>query len=224
MPMSEQDCGVQHKSLVQVIAEDIESRILRGELHPGERLIEQVMCDRLNVSRSPLREAFRILENQGFLVNNARRGVFVSQLSKREATDIYTIRANLESLATFLAVRGDHTTLTTRLKDIHAQMVHCAETNDAWKYAELNERFHEVLIAACGNERLIEMLGIFGKQTSRYRSGVMLSPGKMEDSLRKHEKLIESIESGDAAEAERLRKESILANIALIDKLFPEES
>lgn len=212
--------GILHKSLVQAIVEDIESKILKGELKPGERLIEQVMCDQLDVSRSPLREAFRILENQGYLVNKARKGVFVSGLSKKEAVDIYLIRANLESLAAYLAVKKDDGTLAGQLKEIHEKMKHCAQVGDAWQYAGLNEEFHNIFVFACGNGRLIEMLQIFSKQTFRYRTEVMLSPGKMEESLRKHELIIESIERGDASEAERHRKESILANIALVEKLF----
>lgn len=211
---------IMHKSLVQDVVEYIESLILSGELSPGERLIEQVMCDRFQVSRSPLREAFRILENQGFLVNKARKGVFVREVSKKEAIDIYVIRANLESLATLLAVQKDDGSLAVNLKEMHRQMLCCAEEGDSWKYTELNREFHEVLISSCGNERLIEMLRVFSKQTFRYRSEVMRVPGKMEESLRKHEMLIESIERGDAVEAERLCKEAILANTALLEKVF----
>lgn len=211
---------IKHKSLVDTIVEEIESRIVRGELKPGERLIEQVMCDQLGVSRSPLREAFRILENRGFIVNNARKGVFVSELTAKDAIDIYTIRANLESLAIYLAVKNDDGTLADKLSYINSEMIKYAESGDTWNYSKNNQYFHETLINASNNKRLIEMLTIFGKQTVRYRTEVMFSKGKMEESIKKHEEIIQSIRLGDAEAAEIMRKKSILKNIDIVLKLF----
>ncbi len=216
--------GVRHKSLVEVIVENIEDKILKGELKPGERLVEQTMCEELGVSRSPLREAFRILENQGFLVNEARRGVSVAELSLKEAIDIYTIRAKLESLATKLAVAADDGTLARRLQKLQDEMTALVNEGDITGYSRLNAEFHETLVSACGNSHLIDMLRLFDKKTLRYRMEVLSSPGKLQESLKKHEKLIESIKRGDAREAERVREESILANIPLIEKTFAQSA
>jgi len=216
--------GVRHKSLVEVIVENIEDKILRGELKPGERLVEQAMCEELGVSRSPLREAFRILENQGFLVNEARRGVSVAELSLKEAIDIYTIRAKLESLATKLAVEADDGSLAERLQKLHDEMTALVNDGDITGYSRLNAEFHETLVSTCKNEHLIDMLRLFNKKTLRYRMEVLSSPGKLQESLKKHEKLIESIKRGDAREAERIREESILDNIPLIEKTFAQNA
>ncbi|KEJ92131.1 GntR family transcriptional regulator [Synergistes jonesii] len=215
-----QKSGFQHKSLVENIVEEIESKIISGEFKPGMRLIEQNMCEQMNVSRSPLREAFRILENIGYLVSNARKGVFVSELTYKDAVDVYTIRANLESLAIYLAIKNDDGTLTDRLTSINKQMLVYANSGDTWNYAKYNSKFHETLIKACNNQRLINMLDIFSKQTKRYRTGVMLSTGKMQESIKKHEELIESIRNGNAEKAEKIRKKSILANLKYLPKLF----
>lgn len=219
----ESSSGVLHKSLVQTIVETIEDRIISGDLAPGEKLTEQAMCELLDVSRSPLREAFRILENQGFLVNKARRGVFVPKLSKKEAISIYTVRANLESLATFLAVEADDGTLAALLRDIHEEMKKAVASNDHKRYMACNSMFHETLISACGNSLLIEMLQRFDKQTRRYRTRILTNEGKREESVQKHEALIRSIEAGDATAAERIRKEGILSNIVLVEKIFEDE-
>lgn len=223
MKTNESSPGVLHKSLVQTIVEAIEDRIISGELAPGVKLTEQSMCELLDVSRSPLREAFRILENQGFLVNKARRGVFVQKLSRKEATDIYEVRANLESLATFLAVRADDGRLAGILREIHEEMKKAVTANDHKRYMVCNSKFHETLISACGNALLIEMLQRFDKQTSRYRARILSNEGKTDESVRKHEALICSIEAGDAAAAERIRKEGILSNIVLVEKIFEDE-
>lgn len=218
--MSVRTPGRLHKSLVQTIVETIEEWIVQGELKPGERLTEQNMCGLLDVSRSPLREAFRVLENQGFLVNRARRGVFVANLTKKEAIDIYTIRANLESLATFLSVKAGDTNLARDLKSVNSKMRNSVLCGDIKGYEKTNSEFHERLISACGNDLLVEMLRRFNKQTARYRKKILYIEGKPEESVRKHEALIKSIEDGDAVKAERLRKESILKNIALIERIF----
>jgi DNA-binding GntR family transcriptional regulator len=219
-PREPEGLGDTHKSLVATIVETLESRIISGALKPGERLVEQRLCEQFAVSRSPLREAIRILENQGFLIKRARRGVTVAEATLKEAIDVYTIRANLESLATFLAVRRHEPDLVGRLRELNAKMVRAVEKGDARSYDRLNTEFHDTLIQACGNERLIQMLTVFAKHTARYRKEVLSIPGKLEESVRKHEALIRSIESGDASGAERIRRNDILANIPLLEQRF----
>ena len=223
MPTTEQAPGILHKSLVQTIVENIEDRVIRGELEPGKRLTEQEMCELLDVSRSPLREAFRILESRGFLVNKARRGVYVPKLTRKEAIDIYTVRANLESLATFLAVKAKDKELGEKLRSIHEKMKKAMADKDLEYFVTCNALFHETLISACGNAPLIEMLRRFDKQTMRYRRLILSNVGKTEESVEKHEILICSIENGDAAAAEKIRKEAILSNIALVERIFQDE-
>jgi DNA-binding GntR family transcriptional regulator len=218
-----QSLGLLHKSLVQTIVENIEDRILCGELRPGERLTEQSMCDLLEVSRSPLREAFRILENQGFLENKARKGVFVAKLNRKDAIDIYIIRANLESLATFLAVEKNGPKLAEDLRPLHEKMKKSVTDQNLDEYQRYNAQFHQTLIAACGNGILADMLERFDKQTMRYRLRILCNEGRLEESLKNHDALIRSIEIGDAAAAEKTRKEAILNNIALVEKTFDND-
>lgn len=212
--------GLVHKSLVQTIVEALEAKIIDGELKPGERLVEQTMCDLLGVSRAPLREAFRILENHAFLENRQRKGVYVSPLSRKEAVDIYLIRANLESLATFLAVKEVGPKLADELRAINETMRDAAAKGDHERYVANNLKFHEILVLACGSERLIDMLRRFNKHTARYRIQVMNTPGKYRESIRRHEDLIDAIARGDAEGAERIRKTAVLANIPLVEKTF----
>jgi len=95
-----------HKSLVESIVEDLQDKIIRGQLKPGQRMVEAELCEKMGISRSPLREGFRILESQGFLAHEPRKGMHVSRVSLEELENIYVIRANLESLATKLAVQN----------------------------------------------------------------------------------------------------------------------
>lgn len=214
---------LERTSLVDAIVEKLETMIINGMLKPGERIFENKLCERLGVSRSPIREAFRILEGQGFLVNQPRKGVSVARASFKEATDAYVIRANLESLAIVLTVQRHEPGLVEKLKSIHETMKRLAILGDEAGYIRANDEFHEIMVKACGNNQLIQMLERFVKQTARYRKMVFVLPGKMNESLDSHEMLIRSIEFGDAEGAGNIRKNSILTNIKHLEQLFQGE-
>lgn len=212
-----------HKSLVESIVDDLQNKFINGQLKPGQRMVEAELCERMGISRSPLREAFRVLESQGFLAHEPRKGMHVSRVSLKELENIYVIRANLESLATNLAIKnGDPQTLK-ELKKLHHEMILAAEDEDTGNYHRLNLKFHGILTEASRNPRLTELIDTFVKQTNRYRIVVFATPGKLQASIQNHEELIRSFEKGDAQEAERVRKSAILNNIAVLREYFREE-
>jgi len=211
---------IRQKSLSEHIVEDLENKITGGTLKPGQRIIEEALCKTFGVSRSPVREAFQILENRGFVVREPRKGISVARITPLEAENIYRIRASLDGLATSLAVRNQTPDLLRKLKKIHEQMIRAAEKENGAAYQQLNQKFHTVLINACGNPRLIQLIGNFDKQTMRYRLAVMSSPGWMINSTKIHTGIIASFEAGDAEAAERIRKNSILGQIERFSEIF----
>ncbi len=217
------DGRIQQKSLSAHIVEDLEQKILDGTLKPGQRLIEQELCATLGVSRSPLREALQVLEGQGFVVREPRKGVTVAKVTPREAEQIYRIRASLEGLATSLAVQNRTPELLGQLRDMHQQMIRAAEKKKVDVYQQLNQRFHDLIISACQSPRLIQLIRTFDKQTLRYRLAVMSAPGWMSKSIRLHTETLASFEAGNAGAAERLRRNSILSQIEHFPALFKDE-
>ena len=121
------DERIRQKSLAEHIVEDLEKKIIGGSLKPGQRLIEQALCDAFGVSRAPVREAFQVLENRGFVVREPRKGVSVAKATRQEAEDIYRIRASLEGLATALALQKRTAELIAALKAMHQRMIEAAE-------------------------------------------------------------------------------------------------
>lgn len=215
--------GLNHKSLVEHIVENIEQQIIDGTLKPGEHIIEVALCKKWNISRSPIREACRMMESRGYVVRIPRRGVFVAQVSPQETEDIYRIRANLESLATYLAVKNMDPETLKQMKALHHKMIKLAEKENISGYNRMNLKFHKILTNACGSKRLIQMIDTFVKQTRRYRVEVLSIPGRLKASIENHEKIIRSIEQGNAEQAELLRKNTILNNIPILkDKLIKE--
>ncbi len=216
------DERIKQKSLPEHVAEELERRILDGTLKPGQRLIEQELCATLGVSRSPVREALQVLESQGFVVREPRKGVTVAKATHREGEQIYQIRACLEGLATSLAVQNRTPELMQALRAVHQQMVRAAEKKKLDVYQRLNQQFHDLIIGACQSPRLIQLIRNFDKQTLRYRLAVMTAPAWMLKSTRLHAATIASFEAGDADAAERLRRRSILNQIERFPELFKD--
>ncbi|MBP1774386.1 MAG: transcriptional regulator, GntR family [candidate division NC10 bacterium] len=214
------DERIRQKSLAEHIVEDLEQKIIAGALPPGQRIIEETLCNVYGVSRSPVREALRILENQRFVVREPRRGISVATITPQEAEQIYQIRASLEGLATALAVQNQTPELLGRLKDLHQQMIRVAEKKNIKTYQGLNQRFHELIINASGSPRLIQLIRSFDKQTMRYRLAVTNAPGWMTKSTEFHAATIASFEVGDAEAAERLRRRAILGQMEQFPKIF----
>ncbi len=211
---------IRQKSLAEHIVEDLEEKITDGTLQPGQRIMEEALCKTLGVSRSPVREAFQILESRGFVVREPRKGISVARNTQREAEDIYRIRASLDGLATSLALEKQTPELLKQLKKMHEQMIRAAEKENGAAYQQLNEKFHELLINASNNLRLIQLIRNFDKQTIRYRMAVANSPGWMANSTRIHSAIISSFEAGDAEAAGQIRKNSILGQIERFPEIF----
>ena len=215
---------IKQKNLVEHIIHDLEDKINEGILKPGERIVEETLCKAFAVSRSPVREALRMLESQGYVAREPRKGVTVSSVTAEEIDDTYRIRANLESLAVYLAVKKQDPKVLKQLNKIHNKMIELAEDGKvSGAYFNLNLKFHKTLVDACGNKRLIQMIDTFVKQTKRYRTQILSIPGRIEASLKNHEMIIRSFKAGDASKAESLRKETILKNIHTFTENFKKE-
>lgn len=211
---------IKQKSLAEHIVEDLEQKIISRTLKPGQRIIEESLCKTFGVSRSPVREAFQILESRGFVVREPRKGISVAKITHQEADDIYRIRAGLEGLALSLAVRKQTPDFIVKLKTLHDRMIRASANENVKAYNDLNRKFHEMIVNACGNRRLIQLIGNFDKQTMRYRLAVVNSPGWMESSTRIHGAIIDAFEAGDADAAERIRKSAILGQIDKFQNIF----
>jgi len=204
---------IRQRSLAEHIVEDLERRIISRTLKPGQRIIEESLCKAFGVSRSPVREAFQLLENQGFVVREPRKGISVTRITPQEAEDIYRIRASIEGLAMSLAVQKQSPELLKKLKKLNEQMIQASAKKNGKTYNNLNQKFHETIVEACGNQRLAQLIRSFDKQTMRYRMAIVHSPGWMKNSTKIHAALIAAFEAGDAEAAERIRKNSILGQI-----------
>lgn len=184
---------------------ELRSRIVRRELLPGTRLSELSLSKSLDVSRTPIREALRRLQAEGFVVFFPSRGFVVNSLSLDDINQIYTIRIPLEGIAGRLATPNlsvDRERMAC-LEELNGKMKKLCRQGDAEAYADKNKEFHGIIFRACGNAWLINILENLTLQIGRFIVNAVHIPGRMERSLLGHGEIIEKLEAGDAIGVER---------------------
>lgn len=189
------------RSLTTVIQEKIERMILEGEFSPGQRLNEMAIAQMLGVSRSPVREACRKLEQAGLveIINN--RGMFVRSVDLQQALNIYDIRGALGELAGKLLVRHSTSEDVRELGRRVDEMAASIEKDDVKAYYRQNLEFHRALVEGTRNPRLAEMFLGTDKELHLYRQRSLVQPAGMSVSNQEHRAIVAAIESGDEERA-----------------------
>ena len=155
--------------LRDVVFNTLRQAILRGELKPGERLMEIQLANKLGVSRTPIREAIRKLELEGLVLMIPRRGAEVAQITEKSLRDVLEVRQALEELAVKLACLRMTPEGVTELKKAAAEFERVLGDEDITVVAGADVAFHDVIYMATDNERLISLLNNFREQMYRYR-------------------------------------------------------
>ena len=197
-------------SLATVIQEKIERMILEGELVAGQHLNELALAQSLGVSRSPVREACRKLEQAGLveIINN--RGMFVRRVDLQQALDIYAIRGALAELSGQLIARHATPADIAVLRQQVAQMEATAASGDATTYYRQNLAFHQQLVEYTRSPRLLELFLGTDKELHLYRQRSLVQPSGMNVSNQEHRAIVEAIASGDEAKAGEAFKRHVL--------------
>lgn len=182
--------------------------MLDGLLPPGARLNEAALAAELGVSRGPVREALRALQQSGLIEGEAHRGMRVRVLEAAEVAEIYDMRALLNGFACArLAGRGE----PTALRAMVAAMQAAIEALDREGYYRLNLDFHEAIFAAAGHKRAAAAYDAALREGWRSRRESLESEANMRASNAEHAAMLDAIASGDVAEARRLGEEHVLA-------------
>jgi DNA-binding GntR family transcriptional regulator len=155
--------------------------------------MEIQMADEMGVSRTPVREAIRKLEMEGFVVMIPRRGTYVSNMSIRDINDVYEIRISLDTLAAGLAAERISDEELEELQRLLVKVGNAIEENDMAKVVEADIEFHDVLYKASRNERLRNIINNLREQITVIRGVSMRYPGRLKDTQEEHRRLVESI-------------------------------
>ena len=211
-----------HKSIVETAVEELERQILNRELKPDQRITEESLIKKWKISRSSLREAFRILEGQGFVSREPRRGVRVTNITPQSLREIYQVRAALEGLTLQLAVEENDPMVVLKLKDFLKKMEGKTAKGDRKAFHKLNMQFHETLIRASKNEYLIKILSPINKLVERFRAELFISQG-VEKSLANHTEIVLAFEIGDPEAAGEMRMRAVLEFGKRLEVLLEEK-
>lgn len=155
--------------LRDVVFNTLRQAILRGELKPGERLMEIALSNRLGVSRTPVREAIRMLEQEGLVIMVPRKGAQVAQITERDLTDVLEVRLGLEELAVRFACERITDEELEELKQALRGFEKSMDEADLGVLAEADVKFHEIIYRATHNERLVQIINNIREQMYRYR-------------------------------------------------------
>lgn len=196
---------LQSESLTTLVQRELERRILEGDLAPGEKLNEEAIAAAMNVSRGPVREAFRALESSGLVRTEKNRGVFVRQVSVAEADEIYVVRAGLDELIGRLVASRIAPEQLAELRELLRAMRQAARARSVEGYYPLNVRFHDRLAELTGNatllsayRRLVNELHLYRRQT------LAVGADSFPISIREHAGIVAALERGDGDRASKL--------------------
>ena len=195
-----------YKPLRDVVSEALRQAIKEGILKPGERLMEIQLADELGVSRTPIREAIRKLELEGFVVMIPRRGTYVADISLKDVVQVFEIRSALEELAAGLAAERITPDELEELERILVEINEYIDRDEFDKIVDTDIRFHGVLYRASRNNRLVDILHNLREQMLRFRSISMHYPGRLAATWEEHRRLVESIANHNSVQARKIAK------------------
>lgn len=183
--------------LRDVVFNTLRQAILRGELKPGERLMEIQLANKLGVSRTPIREAIRKLELEGLVLMIPRRGAEVAQITEKSLRDVLEVRDALEVLAVELACERITSEDIEKLKEAARTFEEALQSGDVTEYAEADVNFHDIIYFATDNQKIIQLLYNFREQMYRYRVEYLKRKEVHPILVAEHKHIIECIEKKD---------------------------
>ena len=195
--------------LRDVVFSTLREAILKGELKPGERLMELQLAEKMGVSRTPLREAIRMLEQEGLAVTIPRRGAQVAGMTEKDMEDALEIRAALDELAVQLACDAITEDQLKQLKQAMKNFEESTRSGDVKRIAEADVEFHDAIYTATGNEKLVSMLNNLREQVYRYRVEYLKDEKSYPSLIEEHEELYAGIEKHDKEHVSQVMKRHV---------------
>ena len=187
--------------LRDVVFNTLREAILKGDLKPGERLMELQLASKLGVSRTPIREAIRMLEQEGLAVTTPRKGAEVAKMTLKDIEDVLEIRDALDELAVRIACQKISDEQLKQLEDMKELFEKSTQTGNVKKIAEADVTFHDVIYEATGNPKLVTLLNNLREQVYRYRVEYIKDPKNYPTLIAEHEAILESLKNRDVKNA-----------------------
>lgn len=212
-----------YKPLRELVFESLREAIILGRLKPGERLMEIQLAEEMGVSRTPVREAIRKLELEGFVVMVPRKGAYVAGISVKDIVDVFEVRAALEGMAAGLAAERITNEEMDQLERLLLRINKLGD-EDFDAVVEGDTNLHELIYQASRNQRLVQIITHLQEQIQRFRMTSLSQPGRTKIALDEHKAIVEAISDRNVDLAQSLAREHIEnAEQSLLNALRREE-
>ena len=189
-------------SLHDEVAATLREQIFAGVLVPGSFLDEAALCERLSISRTPLREALKVLTAEGLLRHEPRRGCFVNEVTERDLDEIFPVIALLEGRCAYEAARNASDAELSELDTLHERLVRHAKAKRINDYYATNHLIHEAIIQLADNKWLAQVIGDLRKILKLARLQQLHAPGRLEQSLSEHLAVFAALKARDSEGAD----------------------
>lgn len=209
--------------LRDVVFNTLRQAILKGELAPGERLMEIQLAERLGVSRTPIREAIRKLELEGLVLMIPRKGAEVAKISEKSLRDVLEVRRSLEELAIELACQRMTEEGIEELEEVQEEFRDAVIKGDAMEIAETDEAYHDIIYKGTNNDRLVQILNNLREQMYRYRLEYIKDEDKRQVLLFEHDNILKAIRQRKVEEAKTAMREHIDNQEITVSKNIKEQ-
>ncbi len=206
--------------LRDVVFLTLRQAILRGDLMPGERLMEIQLANMLGVSRTPVREAIRKLELEGLVLMVPRKGAEVAEITEKDLRDVLEVREALEVLAVQLACKKITAEQITLLREKERAYEEAIQGGDLTQIAETDVQFHDVIYGATNNDKLVVLLNNMREQMYRYRIEYLKNPDVRQSIAQEHTALVETMRSGNSEDAEKIMVGHITNQVLGVRKII----
>ena len=206
-------------ALYQEVAERLRQRIFAHELTPGTWIDEQKLAEQYGISRTPLREALKVLASEGLVDLKPRRGCYVTEISRQDLDDIFPLMALLEGRCAADAVARAKPIEIRELKKIHDSLENAARDGRIDAFFEANQAFHKRIQELANNRWLLSVIQDLRKVLKLSRMHSLSLEGRLQQSLDEHRAIMAAFEAGDAAKAEQLMHDHLLSGREALVKM-----
>lgn len=189
--------------LRDIVFDKLRENIITGRLKPGDRLMEIKLANEMGVSRTPVREAIKKLENEGLVIMNARRGAMVAPINERVMRELLEVRKALESLASRLVAQKASADDIVELRKLNNELAKAVEEDDVKQATVYDVAFHEKISELADNAHLTSMLDQIKEHLFRYRLEFIKSTKNRQLIVEEHERIITAFETRNPRMAER---------------------
>lgn len=188
---------ITRKSLHQELVDRLQLLIVTGELAPGSKVPEKELCAQFGVSRTPLREALKVMAADGLVRLEPNRGAWITLVTVEEVEEVFPVLGALEALAGELACNNMSDTDIAQIETLHAQMEQSYDTRDLDAYFTINQQIHGAILAAARNETLTASCQALAVRIQRARYLANMSEERWYTAVQEHKKILEHVKARD---------------------------